>query len=157
MSRRTDYYHDPTAPAASALVPGGSALLVDDAGRILLQCRADSGNWSLPGGTMEIGETLGDAVIRETREETGLDVELTGIQGVYTDPGHVIAYADGEVRQEFVVVFTARAVGGEPAVSDESTAVRFVSPDELDSLPIHESMRLRLRHHLERRDRPYLG
>lgn len=157
MSRRTDYYHDPHAPVANSLVPGGSALVVDGAGRILLQRRADSGNWSLPGGTMDIGETLGGAVVRETREETGLIVELTGILGVYTDPGHVIAYEDGEVRQEFVVVFTARAVGGELAVSDESTDVRFVDPDELDALPMHESVRLRIRHHLERRDRPYLG
>lgn len=157
MSRRTDYYHDPDAPVANSLVPGGSALVVDGTGRILLQRRADSGNWSLPGGTMDIGETLGAAVMRETREETGLIVELTGILGVYTDPGHVIAYEDGEVRQEFVVVFTARAVGGELTVSDESTDVRFVKSDELDALPMHESVRLRIRHYLERRDQPYLG
>jgi ADP-ribose pyrophosphatase YjhB (NUDIX family) len=157
MSRRVDYYHDPEAPAPNSLVPGGSALVVDEAGRILLQRRADSGNWSLPGGTMNLGETLGAAVVRETREETGLEVELTGILGIYTDPGHVIAYRDGEVRQEFVVVFTARVIGGELAVSDESTDVRFVDPAELDALPIHESVRLRLRHHLERRDRPFLG
>ena len=157
MIRRNDYYHDPEAPAANSLVPGGSALVVDDAGRILLQRRADSGNWSLPGGTMDLGETLPGAVVREAREETGLDVELTGILGIYTDPGHVIAYQDGEVRQEFVVVFTARAVGGELAVSDESTEVRYIDPADLDSLPMHESVRLRIRHHLERRDRPYLG
>lgn len=157
MGRRTDYYHDPAAPTPNSLVPGGSALVTDDAGRILLQRRADSGNWALPGGTMDIGETLGGAVVRETREETGLDVELTGILGIYTDPGHVIAYQDGEVRQEFVVAFTARVLGGELAVSDESTEVRFVDPAELDVLPVHESVRLRIRHHLERRDSPYLG
>jgi ADP-ribose pyrophosphatase YjhB (NUDIX family) len=157
VSRRTDYYHEPAAPAANSLVPGGSALVEDEAGGILLQRRADSGNWSLPGGTMGIGETLPGAVVRETLEETGLDVELTGILGIYTDPGHVIAYQDGEVRQEFVVVFTARVTGGELAVSDESTDVRFIAPAELDSLPMHESVRLRIRHHLERRDRPYLG
>jgi hypothetical protein len=77
--------------------------------------------------------------------------------GVYTDPGHVIAYEDGEVRQEFVVVFTAGAVGEELAVSDESTDVRYVDPAEMDGLPMHESVRLRIHHHLERRDRPYLG
>jgi ADP-ribose pyrophosphatase YjhB (NUDIX family) len=157
VSRRTDYYHDPAAPTPNSLVPGGSALVTDEAGRILLQRRADSGNWALPGGTMDIGETLPAAVVRETREETGLDVELTGILGVYTDPSHVIAYQDGEVRQEFVLVFTARAVGGELAISDESTDVRYVDISELDTLPMHESVRLRIRHHLEQRDRPYLG
>lgn len=72
-------------------------------------------------------------------------------------PGHVIAYQDGEVRQDFVVVFTARAVGGQLAVSDESTDVRYVDITDLDALPMHESVRLRIRHHLERRDQPYLG
>ncbi len=106
---------------------------------------------------MEIGETLGAAVVRETAEETGLDVELTGILGIYTDPGHVIAYADGEVRQEFVVAFTARVVAGELRVSDESTDVRFVEPGEIPSLPMHESVRLRLAHWQEGRGTPYIG
>ena len=98
MGKRTDYYHDPDAPAANSLVPGGSAIVEDDRGRILLQRRADSGNWSLPGGVMEIGESIGDAVVREVREETGLDVELTGVVGLFTDPAHVIAgkYANAE-------------------------------------------------------------
>lgn len=61
MSRRVDYFDDPAAPAANSLVPGGSALVSDDQGRILLQRRSDSGNWSLPGGTMQLGETLGQA------------------------------------------------------------------------------------------------
>lgn len=146
MSRRTDYFDDPDAPAANSLVPGGAALTVDEQGRILLQRRADSGNWSLPGGTMELGETLGDAVMRETREETGLDVELTGIVGVYTDPRHVIAYADGEVRQEFVVVFSARPVGGTLAVSDESTDVGWFDPSTVANLQMHDSVRLRIEH-----------
>lgn len=157
MSRRVDYFEDPQAPAANSLVPGGSALVADETGRVLMQRRADSGNWSLPGGTMEIGETLGAAVVRETREETGLDVELTGILGVYTDPRHVIAYADGEVRQEFVVVFLARPIGGELRVSDESTEVAFIDPGELHTMPVHQSVRLRIAHWLQQRDRPYLG
>jgi len=148
VSRRVDYFDDPVAPAANSLVPGGSALVSDDQGRILLQRRADSGNWSLPGGTMHIGETLGGAVVRETREETGLDVELTGVVGIYTDPRHVIAYQDGEVRQEFVVVFSARPVGGELAVSPESTEVGWFDPGEVDGLQMHESVRLRIRHWL---------
>jgi 8-oxo-dGTP pyrophosphatase MutT (NUDIX family) len=146
VSRRVDYFDDPDAPEPNSLVPGGSALVVDEQGRILLQRRADSGNWSLPGGTMELGETLGGAVVRETREETGFDVELIGILGIYTDPRHVIAYADGEVRQEFVVVFTARPVHGVLAVSDESTEVAWVDPADIGDMQMHESVRLRIGH-----------
>jgi ADP-ribose pyrophosphatase YjhB (NUDIX family) len=156
VSRRTDYYHDPDAPTPNSLVPGGSAVISDDQGRILLQRRADSGNWSLPGGVMEIGETLGAAVVREVREETGLEVKLTGIVGVYTDPGHIIAYADGEVRQEFVIVFAGRVIGGHLAVSDESTDVAFIDPAELPALPMHETVRLRIEHLIQRRP-PYIG
>lgn len=157
MGTRKDFYKERDAPRANSLVPGGSALVTDDHGRILMQRRADSGNWSLPGGIMEIGETLGEAVVREVREETGFDIELTGILGIYTDPAHVIAYGDGEVRQEFVVVFTARIVGGRLRVSDESTDVRFVDPAEVDRLPMHETVRMRLRHHTDRLDRPWIG
>ena len=156
MSRRVDYYDDPAAPHPNSLVPGGSALVTDDDGRVLLQRRVDSGNWSLPGGVMELGETLGAAVVRETREETGLDVELTRIVGVYTDPRHVIAYADGEARQEFVVVFAARVLGGQLAVSTESTEVAWVDPADIPNLQMHESVRLRLQHGLDGSP-PYIG
>lgn len=157
MSGRRDYYHDSTAPTANSLVPGGSALVTDEAGRVLLQRRADSGNWALPGGTMDIGETLGQCIIREVKEETGLDIAITGLLGIYTDPQHVIAYTDGEVRQEFNITYLGRVVGGSLAVSHESTEVRFIDPTEFDRLPIHDTVRLRLRHHAEHRDTPYLG
>ncbi len=106
---------------------------------------------------MEIGETLEQCVIRETKEETGLDIEITGLLGIYTDPEHVIEYADGEVRQEFNTTFHGRVCGGRVAVSGESTEVRFIQPDELAELPVHATVRLRLQHHSERRARPYLG
>jgi ADP-ribose pyrophosphatase YjhB (NUDIX family) len=157
VTRRRDYYHDPAAPKANSLVPGGSALVIDQSGRILMQRRTDSGNWSLPGGVMDIGETLQQCVIREVKEETGLDITITGLLGIYTDPNHVIAYADGEVRQEFNITYLARVTGGTITVSNESTEVRFIDPTELDHLPIHDTVRLRLRHHAEHRDTPYLG
>ncbi|MBF6060158.1 NUDIX domain-containing protein [Nocardia terpenica] len=157
MTGRRDYYRDPSAPKANNLVPGGSALVVDDQGAILMQRRSDSGNWALPGGVMDIGETLEQCVVRETKEETGLDIEITGLLGIYTDPEHVIAYADGEVRQEFNITFYGRVRGGRIAVSDESTEVRFVHPNELGELPVHDTVRLRLEHHAEQRARPYLG
>ena len=156
MARR-EYYNDREAPAPNSLVVATSAVVTDDAGRILLQRRTDSGNWALPGGGMEITESLADSVIREVREETGFDVEVTGLVGTYTDPRHVIAYTDGEVRRQFNICYTARVTGGQLAISDESTEIRFVDPGELDSLPIHHTQRLRISHYLEHRDSPYLG
>jgi hypothetical protein len=61
---------------------------------------------------MDIGETLSECVVREVEEETGLDIEITGLLGIYIDPQHVIAYTDGEVRQEFNITYYGRIIGG---------------------------------------------
>ena len=98
------------------------------------------------------------AVIREMFEETSLKVEPTEIVGIYSDPGHIIAYADGEVRQEFSICFTARIVDGQLTVGDtESTEVRFVKASELEQLSMGSSTRIRIQHFLERRTVPYFA
>ncbi|RKT17586.1 ADP-ribose pyrophosphatase YjhB (NUDIX family) [Streptomyces sp. 1114.5] len=154
---RTEFYNDPNAPEPNRLVVAASAVVTDPEGRVLLQRRTDNGLYALPGGTMDLGESLPDTAVREVREETGLDVEITGLVGTYTDPRHVIAYSDGEVRQQFNVCFTARITGGELRISDESTDLRFVAPSDIEGLPMHHTQRLRLQHFLERRAIPYLG
>jgi ADP-ribose pyrophosphatase YjhB (NUDIX family) len=156
MARR-EYYDDPNAPEPNSLVVATSAVVTDSQGRILLQRRADSGNWALPGGAMEMHESLIDSVIREVREETGYDIEVTGLVGTYTDPRHIIAYTDGEVRRQFNICYTARITGGELAISSESTELRFIAPGELDDLPMQPTQRLRLRHYLDRGGQPHLG
>ena len=156
MPRRTEYFDDPNAPKANSLVVAVTAAVLTDLGEVLLQKRVDNELWGLPGGAMDIGESIGQAVVREVKEETGLDVEPTGVVGIYSDPGHVIAYANGEVRQEFSICFSARTVGGQLSVADqESTEVRFVPADEVDQLPMHRSTRLRVQHALERRPTPF--
>ncbi|MBD0691619.1 NUDIX hydrolase [Streptomyces sp. CBMA123] len=141
---RRDFVDDPDAPEANSLVPAASVVVVDDAGRVLLQRRTDNGMWALPGGRMDIGESLAGCGIRETREETGIDVEITGIVGTYTDPGHVFAYDDGEVRQEFSICLLGRPVGGELRVSEESHEVAWFTPEETDALPMVANIRRRL-------------
>lgn len=141
---RRDYEDDPNAPKANSLVPAASVVVVRDDGRVLLQRRVDNGQWALPGGKMELGESLADCGIRETLEETGIRIEITGIVGTYTNPGHVFAYDDGEVRQEFSICLLGRPLGGELQVSDESTEVAWFTPEETDSLPMVHSIRKRL-------------
>ena len=143
MGRR-DYEDVPDAPAANSLVPAASAVVVDDAGRILLQRRRDNGMWALPGGVMHIGESLPECAVRETREETGFEVGVIGIVGTYTNPRHVFAYDDGEVRQEFSICFLARPVAGQLAVSEESTDVRWFDPAEVDGLSMVAGVRKRV-------------
>ncbi|MGK4583581.1 NUDIX hydrolase [Kitasatospora sp. HPMI-4] len=141
---RRDYEDDPDAPRANSLVPAASVVVVDEEGRVLLQRRTDNGRWALPGGTMEIGESLADCGVRETFEEAGITIEVTGIVGTYTNPGHVLAYDDGEVRQEFSVCLLGRPTGGELRVSDESHEVAWFTPAETDDLPMLPSIRKRL-------------
>jgi ADP-ribose pyrophosphatase YjhB (NUDIX family) len=152
---RIDHYRDPDAPAANSIVVAVTGFVRDGGGRVLFIRRSDSGLYAIPGGTVEIGETLTQAVLREVMEETGVAVSVTGLVGVYSDPEHVIEFSDGEVRQEFSVCFRALPVGGELRTSSESTEVLWVAPSELDGLDIHPSIRLRVRHGLADRPLPH--
>jgi ADP-ribose pyrophosphatase YjhB (NUDIX family) len=154
---RIDYYNDPEAPKVNSVVPSTTAVVLDEHGRIALVHRKDNGLWALPGGGMELGESIEDCAVREVKEETGLDVEITGLVGIYTNPHHVMAYSDGEVRQQFSICYTTRLIGGELAYDSESTDIAWVEPDKIPELSMHPSMKLRIDHYLEKRERPYLG
>lgn len=158
MARRIDFHHDPDAPAATSIVPSVNVAVSNDSGDLLLIRRTDNDNWALPGGGIELGESLTQAAVRETREESGIDCEITGLSGIYTDPGHVILYtSDGEVRQEFSIVLTARARGGEPTPSTESSEVCWVPRRELPEYAMDQSMRMRVTRVLEGHQAPYIG
>ncbi|RCW44678.1 ADP-ribose pyrophosphatase YjhB (NUDIX family) [Halopolyspora algeriensis] len=154
---KTDYYDDPRAPRANSLVVAVAAIVRNESGDVLMIERTDNGLWAVPGGAQDIGETTREAAMREIREETGIEVEVTGIVGIYSDPRHVIAYDDGEVRQEFSIVFHAQPTGGELRTSSESRRVHWVEPEHIETLSIDSSMRLRIQHALENRARPYLS
>jgi 8-oxo-dGTP pyrophosphatase MutT (NUDIX family) len=152
---RVDYYRDPNAPEANSIVVAVTAFVQDDTGRVLMIRRTDNDLYSIPGGAQDLGESIGQTVVREVKEETGIEVEPTELIGVYTDPAHVIAYSDGEVRQEFSICFRARPVGGEVRTSSESTEVHWVEPGRLGALTIHPSIRLRIEHAVQNRSSPY--
>jgi 8-oxo-dGTP pyrophosphatase MutT (NUDIX family) len=158
MAERIDYLDDPAAPKATSMVPSANVIAVNDQGEILLIRRTDNGNWAVPGGGMDLGESITDTAVRETQEETGITCEITGLVGIYTNPHHVIRYtSNNEVRQEFSIVFTARPVEGELRPSSESSEPHWVFPADVASLQMHPSMRRRIQHYLDRRAEPYLG
>jgi 8-oxo-dGTP pyrophosphatase MutT (NUDIX family) len=156
---RVDYLDDPNAPAANSVVPSVTVVIRDDQGRILLIHKIDNDQWALPGGGHDVGERITDTAVREVHEETGLDIEVMRLVGTYTNPHHVIAYDDGEVRQQFSLCFEGRWIGGTPREDGtETKAVRWVSPKDFEGLSIHPSMRLRIDHALNAsRTTPYLG
>jgi ADP-ribose pyrophosphatase YjhB (NUDIX family) len=154
---RIDHFNDSHAPKATSIVPSTTAVVQDSDGRIVLVKRKDNDLWALPGGGMEPGESIEDTAVREVLEETGLVVGVSGLIGVYTNPRHVMEYSDGEVRQQFSLCFTTVLKGGELRIDDESTDIAWVATDEIQSLPMHPSMRLRIEHFLENRNKPHLG
>ncbi|MPZ83164.1 MAG: NUDIX domain-containing protein [Actinophytocola sp.] len=148
---RIDHYRSPDAPAANSIVVAVTAVVQDEDGRLLLIRRTDNDLYAIPGGALELGETLTRTVEREVMEETGVAVVVTSMVGVYSDPDHVIEFTDGAVRQEFSVCFRATPTGGKLRTSDESKEVLWANPADLGDLNIHPSIRLRIHHGLENR------
>ncbi|GAB4106743.1 NUDIX domain-containing protein [Micromonospora taraxaci] len=154
---RTEHYNNPNAPKPNSIVVAVTVFVQDEQGRVLLIQRTDNGLWALPGGAQDFGEYIAETAVRETREEAGVEVEVTGLVGVYSNPNHVVEYNDGEVRQQFSICFRARYSSGAPTTSDESSAVQWVARDGLAELSIHPSMRLRIQHGFVGENQPYIG
>src|ERR1700759_5372894 len=111
---RTEYLNAPDAPKPNSLVPAAGILAIDAQGRVLLQRRRDTGQWAIPMGKQELGETVTACAIRETEEETGVKVRITGLLGIFSDPGHIVVYhSNGETRQEYEVIFLGEPVSGQ--------------------------------------------
>jgi 8-oxo-dGTP diphosphatase len=117
------------AASSAAIFRIGVFALIFDAGRVLLGHRRDIDWWNLPGGGMEAGETVDEALCREVREETGLEVEVERLVGVYSKPQ----------KQEVVLTFRCRVVGGKLQETEETRESRYFSPNALptNTLPKH--------------------
>lgn len=141
-----EYYHDAAAPRATELLPAAYAIVRNGLGRVLLVRRTDDGCWELPGGRIDIGESASAAVRREVAEETGVIITVTGLAGVYSDPGHVLAYAGGGgVYQQLAVCFHAFASNGDAkSDQDETSAAAWFDSEQATQLFMHPAMRQRL-------------
>lgn len=109
---------------------GAFAVIFDDAGRVLLSRRVDSGWWNLPGGGVEPHESVAEGVVREVREETGLEVAAGRLIGVYSKPQ----------KHEVVLVFECQIIGGTMIGTEEADHHEWFAPDALPTnhfLPKH--------------------
>lgn len=153
---RRDYWDDPAAPKPSSRKPSASVLVRDAEGRVLLLRRPDNDLWTIPTGSVKRNETVPQAAVRECREETGVVVEIIGLVGVFSDPRHIVEYADGEVRQPINICLHALHVSGEPKVTEEAAAVEWVPPADIGDYDIHPAIQLRISHGLSS-DEPHIG
>jgi 8-oxo-dGTP pyrophosphatase MutT (NUDIX family) len=146
--RLHEYYRDPGAPRPQDVLPAAFAAVRNAAGEVLLVRRIDDGNWELPGGRVEVGETAATAVVREVREESGIPIELTALSGVYSDPTHVLVDPDGSIHQQLALCFhavPAEADGRRPRPDGtETDAAAWYDPAVTADLTMHPAMRLRL-------------
>ena len=137
-------YFDTTGKPVSApteIRVGTSAAIFNESGQVLLERRSDNGWWGVPGGAVDIGESVEQAIVREVFEETGLHVRVKRLVGVYSDPmNHTIArYPDGSVVHNVTSFFECERLSGQIRMSAESTDLRYFSVDALpeDFLPGH--------------------
>jgi len=125
--------------------PGVAAVIFEE-GRVLLQRRDDTGRWGLPGGGVEPGESVRQALIREVREETGLEVEPLRLIGVYSDPLHhqIVTYPDGNVVHYVSSVFECVVRAGTLECGEESLELDWFDPERLpEDLMLISTIRIR--------------
>jgi 8-oxo-dGTP pyrophosphatase MutT (NUDIX family) len=113
---------------------GCSAAIFDEHGRIFLTRRTDNGQWCLPGGRMESGESVTEACEREVWEETSLHVRVKRLVGVYSHPDQLVVYADGNKAHIVALHFEAGILGGTPALSNETTDFGYFTMDEIQTM-----------------------
>jgi ADP-ribose pyrophosphatase YjhB (NUDIX family) len=138
------------------IVFGCEAAVFDARGCILLIKRRDNGQWCLPGGSMDAGESAPECALRELREETGLEGRVTGLITVYSSPHRVVVYDDGSRSQVVGLLFAVEAVGGRLEVTAETTAFGYFSATQVQGLDLVEGHRERIADAFAPGGAPYL-
>jgi 8-oxo-dGTP pyrophosphatase MutT (NUDIX family) len=158
--RLHEFYRDRAAPVAQDVLPAAFAAVRNPAGQILLVQRLDDHNWELPGGRIEVGESVMQALTREVVEESGIMIELTGLAGVYSDPSHVLVDPGDVVHQQLALCFHATPASVDPGEKPrpdgiETIAAAWFHRADTPHLAMHPAVRLRLEHAIEAPDHPY--
>jgi len=159
--RLHEYYRDANAPRAHDVLPAAFAAVRNSAGELLLVRRIDDGNWELPGGRIEVGESVSEAVVREVAEESGITIVLIGFVGVYSDPSHVLVDPDGSIHQQLALCLHAVPAvpdaGGHPRPDGiETNAAAWCANADMADLRMHPAMRLRIDNALRMPAQPYI-
>jgi len=119
-----------------------NALVLNEKGEVLLAKRTDNGLWCIPGGHVDLGETLGQACLRELREETGLEGRVIRLVGVYSDPKNSLHLAQGPEWHTVRVSFLCQIVGGTIRPSDETSEVKYFDVKRLPNLITDHASRI---------------
>lgn len=122
-------------------LPGVAAVVVNEAGEVLLGRRADTGEWASIAGILEPGEQPADAIVREIREEAGVEAEVLHLLALRTD--EPVRYPNGDAAQYLTILFLCRYVSGEAHVADdESLEVAWFTPDALPPMSVRQTERV---------------
>ncbi|MFL1676626.1 HAD-IIA family hydrolase [Paenibacillus dendritiformis] len=123
----------PAFPWPDDIKPGVAGIVMDERGRVLLMKRSDNGCWGIPSGHVERGESVEEAIVREIREETGLQVKVKRLVGLYSDPeSQVFTYPNGAVSHFVTACFRCEMVGGTLVrTGDETLDVNYFEVDRL--------------------------
>ena len=123
---------------------GCSAAIFDGQRHILLTKRADNGQWCLPGGGMDSGESVAEACKREVWEETGLKVRVKRLVGVYSHTDQLAVYFDGTKAHIVALHFEVELISGVPGLSNETTDVGYFTIDEIETLDMFGRHKVRI-------------
>jgi 8-oxo-dGTP pyrophosphatase MutT (NUDIX family) len=113
---------------------GCSAAIFDEQGRILLTKRSDNGQWCLPGGAVDPGETVAEACVREVWEEIGLRCHVKRLVGVYSHSDQLVVYPDGNKVQVVALHFEVEVTGGEAGLSNEVSDFGYFTMEGMQEL-----------------------
>lgn len=152
MGKAKFYFQSSDAPQPNRPPRIGVVALIERGDALLLECRTDSGQWSLIGGAVDLTESLTQALAREVWEETGLTVCGYELYGIFSDPSRIVAYPDGNIFPIITIAYRVQvAEGAEPVPSHESSELRFVPRHELAQYDIALTHRQIIEAYLEGR------